>query len=225
MSEQFNMTFDVEWNAVKEERADRLPPEIGEQVLEITKVTGGLQKQGENEGAPYVSLLCTQQSGEARGTRACFKFIGFGKKMGKRGVTQVGETKAFIVDIGRADVFEQPSFNPESLVGTMFTANVAHSDYNGKTSIWLNQPKPYITDQGVPEEVDETPERVRPRPVQFAPGVVGSADPAVDAHAVAQAAFAAAQAALAAAEAGVQAQAPVAEPTPAQPRRIRPSAR
>jgi hypothetical protein len=211
MSEQFNMTFDVDWNAAKEERADKLPPEVGEQVLEITKVMGGLQKQGENEGSPYVNLLCIQQSGEARGTRSCFKFCGFGTKIGKRGTTQVGETKAFIVDIGRKDVFEYTGFNAQDLVGTLFIANVTHSEYNGKTSVWLNNPKPYIADQGGVEEVDETPEPPRPQPVHFAPGVVGSAVPA------------AAQAALAAVHA--EAQAPVAEPAPAQPRRIRPSSR
>lgn len=208
MSEQFNMTIDVDWNAAKEERAGQLPPEVGEQILEITKVMGGVQKQGENEGAPYVNLLCTQRSGELQGTRSCFKFIGFGTKTGKRGTTQVGEAKAFIVDIGRSDVFDYESFNAADLIGTLFTANVTHSEYNGKTSVWLNNPKPYVVEQGAPEEVDETPEPPRPKPVQFAESVVNSA-----------------VAAKALANTQIAEQAPVAEPAPAQPRRVRPSAR
>jgi hypothetical protein len=208
MTEQFDMTIDVDWAGTQEQRSGSVPPEVGEQEFEITKVFGGIQKTGDNEGAPYTSLLCTQMSGEFPGTRSTFKFLGFGQKVGKRGTTQVGETKAFIVDIGRSDLFEQPGFNANDLVGTYFLANVAHSNNpkNGQISVWLNQPRP----SGVP--VEEAP---TPTPYHFPEGVVGSAAPA-------QATLPVTAQQLAAA---AQAQAPVVEPQAAPPRRMRPSAK
>jgi hypothetical protein len=207
MTEQFDMTIDVDWAGTQEERSGNVPPEVGEQEFEITKVFGGVQKQGDNEGAPYTNLLCTQMSGEFPGTRSTFKFLGFGQKVGKRGTTQIGETKGFLVDIGRSDLFEQPGFNANDLVGTYFLANVAHSTNpkNGQISVWLNQPRPSGVLEAAPTST----------PVHFAEGVVGSAAPA-------QATLPVTAQQLAAA---AQAQAPVVEPQAAPPRRMRPSAK
>jgi hypothetical protein len=143
MTKNYDMTIDVDWAGTQEQRVGQVPPEIGEQEFEITKITTGVQKQGENLHEPFVNLLCTQMSGEFPGTRSTFKFIGFGKKIGKRGTAQIGETKAFIADIGRSDIFEQGTFNPEELLGTTFIANVAHSTNpkTGQTAVWLNQPR------------------------------------------------------------------------------------
>jgi hypothetical protein len=144
-----DMTFDVPWAETQEQRAGQIPPEVGEQEFEITKVTQGIQKQGENLEERYVNLLCTQMSGEFPGTRSTFKFIGFGTKVGKRGTSQFGETKAFIADIGRSDLFKNPDgsdrkdFRPAELLNTVFIADVAHSlnRKTGQTAIWLNQPR------------------------------------------------------------------------------------
>lgn len=143
MTNNYDMTIDVDWAGTQEQRVGQVPPEIGEQEFEITKITTGVQKQGENLHEPFVNLLCTQVSGEFPGTRSTFKFIGFGKKIGKRGTAQIGETKAFIADIGRSDIFEQGTFNPQELLGTTFIANVAHSanPKTGQTAVWLNQPR------------------------------------------------------------------------------------
>lgn len=146
MTKNYDMTIDVDWAGTQEQRVGQVPPEIGEQEFEITKITTGVQKQGENLHEPFVNLLCTQMSGEFPGTRSTFKFIGFGKKIGKRGTAQIGETKAFIADIGRSDIFAQGTFNPEELLGTAFIANVAHSTNpkTGQTAVWLNQPRTIV---------------------------------------------------------------------------------
>jgi hypothetical protein len=146
MTKNYDMTIDVDWAGTQEQRVGQVPPEIGEQEFEITKITTGVQKQGENLHEPFVNLLCIQMSGEFPGTRSTFKFIGFGKKIGKRGTAQIGETKAFIADIGRSDIFDQAAFNPEELLGTAFIANVAHSTNpkTGQTAVWLNQPRTIV---------------------------------------------------------------------------------
>jgi hypothetical protein len=146
MTKNYDMTFDVDWAGTQEQRVGQVPPEIGEQEFEIVDLTTGVQKQGENLQEPFVNLLCKQMSGEFPGTRSTFKFLGFGKKIGKRGTSQIGETKAFIADIGRSDIFDQSAFQPEELLGTTFIANVAHS-INAKTGqlgVWLNQPRTIV---------------------------------------------------------------------------------
>jgi hypothetical protein len=204
MAQEFDMTVDVDWGGTKEERTGSVPPEVGEQEFEITKVFGGLQKTGDNVGAPYTNLLCTQMTGEFPGTRSTFKFLGFGKAVGKRGTTQVGETKAFIVDIGRSDLFENAGFNAQDLIGTQFTATVAHSTNpkDGRLSTWLNNPKPVVYDE--------------------APSAAPVAAPAAQA-APAQPLQPAAAAALV--TLAQNAPAPAVEPQPAAPRRMRPTAR
>jgi hypothetical protein len=152
MDQNYDMTIDIDWAGTEEQRVGQIPPEIGEQEFEIAKVTMGVQKQGDNVNEKFINLLCKQMSGEFPGTRSTFKFLGFGKKVNKRGTTQAGETKAFLADIGRSDLFTSPSFDPNSLIGTLFIANVAHSTNpkTNQTSVWLNQPKPcggYMPDE------------------------------------------------------------------------------
>jgi hypothetical protein len=201
MAQEFDMTVDVDWGGTKEERTGNVPPEVGEQEFEITKVFGGIQKTGDNVGAPYTNLLCTQMSGEFPGTRSTFKFCGFGKLVGKRGTTQVGETKAFIVDIGRSDLFENAGFNAQDLIGTQFTATVAHSTNpkDGRLSCWLNNPKPLSAYEDTPTPV-----------AQAAQPVAQPLPPATQAAMVTL---------------GQNAPAPAVEPQPAAPRRMRPTAR
>jgi hypothetical protein len=224
MTKNYDMTIDVDWAGTQEQRVGQVPPEIGEQEFEITKITTGVQKQGENLHEPFVNLLCTQMSGEFPGTRSTFKFIGFGKKIGKRGTAQIGETKAFIADIGRSDIFEQGTFNPEELLGTTFIANVAHSTNpkTGQTAVWLNQPRKsaqyaaeqYGAVQGAPayseESVSSTMSDISAIDAGFT--VVDLPVPAN--RAVPHAPVAQRQAA---------APAPAVEPRPAIPRRMRPT--
>jgi hypothetical protein len=204
MTKNYDMTFDVDWAGTQEQRVGQIPPEIGEQEFEITKITTGVQKQGENLHEPFVNLLCTQMSGEFPGTRSTFKFIGFGKKVGKRGTAQIGETKAFIADIGRSDIFEQGAFNPEELIGTAFIANVAHSlnPKTGQTAVWLNQPRKIVQEMNAAGFVEE------PMSVIDA----GFTDlPAVAPASITQVRLA------------PSAPAPSVEPRPAIPRRMRPT--
>jgi hypothetical protein len=206
MTKNYDMTIDVDWASTQEQRVGQVPPEIGEQEFEITKITTGVQKQGENLHEPFVNLLCTQMSGEFPGTRSTFKFIGFGKKIGKRGTAQIGETKAFIADIGRSDIFEQGTFNPEELLGTTFIANVAHSTNpkTGQTAVWLNQPRTIV------------------QPLNSA-GFVEEHMSAIDAGYTDLPAPVSSPVATPVAQRQAAAPAPAVEPRPAIPRRMRPT--
>lgn len=206
-----DMTIDVPWGDTQEERTGQMPPDVGEQEFEIAKVFKGVQKQGENIDEPYVNLLCKQMSGEFPGTKSCFKFLGFGRKMGKRGTTQAGETKGFLADIGRDDLFSLPAFDPTDLIGTTFLANVAHSTNpkNGQTSVWLNNPRPNAPQyQTIPSE--ETIADIKAIEEAAAVNVT---------EVVKEAMAEKPQAPV------VQTPAPVVDPRPAMPRRVRPTAR
>jgi hypothetical protein len=208
MDQEFNvdMTIDVDWAGTEEQRVGQIPPEIGEQEFEIARISFGMQRQGENVNQKYVNLLCKQMSGEFPGTRSTFKFLGFGTKMGKRGTCQLGETKAFLVDIGRGDLVrpENQSFDPRELVGTTFSANVAHSTNpkTNQTAVWLNQPRPSGSTGGYVTNDEED--------------AAAAATMLVPQPAMTQVTLQPAQTPVA------PMQAPVVDPKPAMPRRMRP---
>jgi hypothetical protein len=206
----YDNTIDVSWHSAEEERPGQVPPEIGEQEFEIVSGSMTVQSQGEYVNEKCANLRCVQISGEFPGTRSTNKFLGFGPQKGKRGTSQLGETKGFMADIGRSDIFDHNEFNPEMVVGTTFIADVAHSinKKTGKLSVWLNQPR---------------------KSVQYAENVqtyandvlTASIDNSVNADlpAPVSAPVPAAQAARVA----PSAPAPAVEPRPAIPRRMRPT--
>jgi hypothetical protein len=126
-----DFNFGVSFDDVAPQRGS-VPPKTGSHLFRITKVSTGTQQKGQSSGSKYFTTWCAVVDDEGKTTgEGISQFCGLDKTAGKGGYTQIGSTKAFLLDIGRADIMT-PEGSPKGLVDTEFTAEV-YSRRNTKT--------------------------------------------------------------------------------------------
>jgi hypothetical protein len=138
--------YNISWSEFEEQRGGGfVNPDPGEQEFEIVGIKQGCDKSGNNVGAPHINVRVAQISGENPHTKTTFKFLGLGTKPSARGTIPLGETKAFLIDIGRSDLMEGGPFNPDELMGTTFIADVSIAKRKGgapgEVNVYLNNPR------------------------------------------------------------------------------------
>ena len=126
-----DFNFGVNFDDVVPQRGSA-PPKPGAHTFRITKVSTGTQQKGQSSGSKYFTAWCAVVDDEGKTTgEGISQFCGLDKTAGKGGYTQIGSTKAFLMDVGRADIMT-PEGSPKDLVDTEFTAEV-YSRRNTKT--------------------------------------------------------------------------------------------